>query len=53
MLHCVRAADLAVDVVVYATFSLVIEFVRPFLRGREPAAFNRGSVPLDVRMLKH
>jgi hypothetical protein len=29
------------------------EFVRPFLRVRERAAFNRGSVPLDVRMLKH
>jgi hypothetical protein len=53
MLHCIRAGDLAVDVVVYATFSLVTEFVRPFLRVREPAAFNRGSVPLDVRMLKH
>ena len=53
MLHCLRAGDLAVDVMVYATFSLVTEFVRPFLRVRERAAFNRGSVPLDVRMLKH
>jgi hypothetical protein len=53
MLHCLCAGDLAMDVVVYATFSLVSEFVRPFLRGREPAAFNRGSVPLDVRILKH
>jgi hypothetical protein len=52
MLHCLRVDDLAVDVVLYTTFSFVTEFVRPFLRVREPAAFNGGSVPQDVRMLK-
>jgi len=52
MLHCLGVDDLAVDVVLYTTLSLVTEFVRPFLRVREPAAFNGGSVPQDVRMLK-
>ena len=28
MLQCIRAGDLAVEVVVYATFSLVTEFVK-------------------------
>jgi len=52
MLHCIRAGDLAVEVVVYATFSLVTEFAH-FCASASHRAFNRGSVPLDVRMLKH
>jgi hypothetical protein len=53
MLHRIRAGDLAVDVVVYATSSLVTEFVRPFLRVREPAPFQSWLRTTGVRMLKH